>query len=210
MKSGCHGIDSSDGILFTDNSGWIADDTTDVASPLLYVANGQLSGVAPFGLAGKTSTNVQIVYNGLTSPMVAVPVQAASISIASADSSGGNGAVVINKDGTLNTVSNPASAGDTVVIYASYAGPFANGVKGTDGRTTTGPPYPAPAGTPSVSIGGVQATNIPYFGNAPGFLESVLQINVVIPAGVPSSPYDPLVISAGGATSAPRTTIAVK
>ena len=33
-----------------------------VASPLLYVANGQLSGVAPFTLAGKTSTNVQIVY----------------------------------------------------------------------------------------------------------------------------------------------------
>jgi uncharacterized protein (TIGR03437 family) len=78
-----------------------------VASPLLYVVNGQLSGVAPFELTGKTSTNMQIVYNGLTSPAVAVPVQAASISIASADSSGGNGAVVINKDGTLNTVSNP-------------------------------------------------------------------------------------------------------
>jgi len=181
-----------------------------VASPLLYVVNGQLSGVAPFELAGKTSTNVQIVYNGLTSPAVTVPVQAASISIASADSSGGNGAVVINKDGTLNTVSNPASVGDTVVIYASYAGPFANGVKGTDGRTTTGPPYPAPAGTTSVSIGGVQATNIPYFGNAPGFLESVLQINAVIPAGVPSSPYNPLVIAAGGATSVPWTTIAVQ
>ena len=86
--------------------------------------NGQLSGVAPFELAGKTSTNVQIVYNNLTSPAVAVPVVPASISIASADSSGGNGAVVINyKDGTLNTVSNPASVGDTVVIYASYAEP---------------------------------------------------------------------------------------
>jgi uncharacterized protein (TIGR03437 family) len=182
-----------------------------VPSPLLYVVNGQLSGVAPFELAGKTSTNVQIVYNNLTSPAVAVPVVPASISIASADSSGGNGGVVINnKDGTLNTVSNPASVGDTVVIYASYAGPFANGVKGTDGRTTTGPPYPAPAGTPSVSIGGVPATNIPYFGNAPGLLESVMQINVVIPAGVPSSPYNPLVISAGGVSSTGWTTIAVQ
>lgn len=181
-----------------------------IASPLLYVVNGQLSGVAPFELTGKTSTNVQIVYNGLTSPTVAVPVAASSLSIASADGSGGNGAVVLNKDGSLNTVSNPASVGDTVVIYAAYAGPFANGVKGTDGRTTTGAPYPMPAGTPTVSIGGVQATSIPYFGNAPGFLESVMQINVVIPAGVPSSPYNPLVISAGGATSAPWTTIAVQ
>ena len=64
--------------------------------------------------------------------------------------------------------------------------------------------------TSSVTIGGVAATNIPYFGNAPGFLESVLQINVVIPAGVPSSPYDQLNISAGGATSPLWTTIAVQ
>ena len=181
-----------------------------IASPLLYVTNGQLSGVAPFELAGKSSTNVQIVYNGLKSPVVAVPVVPASISIASADSSGGNGAVVLNKDGTLNTASNPAAVGDTVVIYAAYAGPFAGGVTGTDGRTTTSAPYPAPAGAPAVTIGGVAATNIPYFGNAPGLLESVMQINVVIPAGVASSPYNSLVISAGGVSSAGWTTIAVQ
>ena len=181
-----------------------------IASPLLYAVNGQLSGVAPFELTGKTSTNVQIVSNGLTSPMVAVPVVQTSISIASADGSGGNGAVVLNKDGTLNTVSNPASVGDEVVIYASYAGPFANGVTGTDARTTTGAPYPAPAGTPGVMIGGVAATNIPYFANAPGFLESVMQINVIVPSGVQSSPYNQLVISAGGTTSTRWTTIAVQ
>ena len=180
-----------------------------VASPLLYVANGQLSGVAPFELAGKTTTSVQIVSNGLTSPTVTVPVQASTISIASADGSGGNGAVIINKDGTLNTVSNPASSGDTVVIYAAYAGPFANGVKGTDGRTTTSAPYPAPAGPVAVTFGGVPATNIPYFANAPGFLESVMQINVTIPAGVTPDSFIPVIISAGGATSPPWITIAV-
>lgn len=181
-----------------------------LASPLLYVASGQLAGVAPFEIAGKASTNVQIVSNGLTSPAVAVPVVPASITIASADGSGGRGAVVLNKDGSLNTATNPASVGDPVVIYASYAGPFANGVQGTDGRTTAGPPYPAPAGTPSVTIGGVPATNIQYFANAPTLLESVMQINVVIPAGVHSSPYNQLVISAGGVTSPPWTTIAVQ
>jgi uncharacterized protein (TIGR03437 family) len=181
-----------------------------VVSPLLYVVNGQLSGVAPFELAGKTSTNVQIVTGTMKSPVVAVPVVPSSISIAGADGSGGNGAVVLNKDGSLNTVSNPASAGDTVVIYAAYAGPFANGVKGTDGRTTIAAPYPAPSGTPTVTIGGVQATSVLYFGNAPGLLESVMQINVVIPAGVPSSPYNSLVISAGGVNSTGWTTIAVQ
>jgi uncharacterized protein (TIGR03437 family) len=180
------------------------------ASPLLYVTSGQLSGVAPFGLAGKTSTSVQVVSNNLTSPAVTVPVEKASISIASADGSGGNGAVIINQNGTLNTISNTASVGDTVVIYASYAGPFANGVTGTDGRTTTSAPYPAPAGPVSVMFGGVPATNIAYFGNAPGLLESVLQINVTIPAGVKPDLQIPVIISAGGATSAPWTTIAVQ
>ncbi len=181
-----------------------------IASPLLYVAGGQLSGVAPFELAGKTSTNVQIVSGTMKSPVVAVPVVPASISIASADGSGGNGAVVLNKDGTLNSVNNAASVGDTVVIYAAFGGAFAGGITGTDGRTTTGPPYPVPSGSLSVTIGGVPATNILYFGNAPGLLESVMQINVVIPPGVPSSPYNSLVISAGGVSSTGWTTIAVQ
>jgi uncharacterized protein (TIGR03437 family) len=118
--------------------------------------------------------------------------------------------VTINADGTLNSASHPASVGDTIVIYAAYAGPFANGVNGTDGRTTTAAPYPAPSGPVSVTIGGVAATNIPYFGNAPTLLESVMQINVVIPAGVKSGASIPLSIAAGSTTSSGHTTIAVK
>jgi uncharacterized protein (TIGR03437 family) len=45
---------------------------------------------------------------------------------------------------------------------------------------------------------------------SPGLLESVVQINVVIPAGVVPSPYNSLVISAGGVSSAGWTTIAVQ
>lgn len=181
-----------------------------VASPLIYVDKGQLSGEAPFELTGKVSTNVQVISNGVTSPAVTVPVQAASISIASADGSGGNGGVIFNKDGTLNTTSNPTSVGDTVVIWVAYAGPFANGVTGTDGRTTTAPPYPAPEGPVSVKFGGIPATNIQYFANAPTLLEPVMQINVTIPKGVKPDLHIPVVVSAGSATSAPWTTIAVK
>jgi len=181
-----------------------------IPAPLLYVANGQLSGEAPFELTGKTSTSVHVISNGLTSPTVTVPVQAASISIASADGSGGNGGVIINPDGALNTAAHPASVGNIVVIYASFAGPFASGFTGTDGRATISAPYPAPAGPVSVTFGGVPATNIPYFANAPGFLEGVLQINVQIPAGVQPGQHVPVVISAGGATSVPWTTIVVQ
>jgi len=151
-----------------------------------------------------------LISNGLMSPVVTVPVEAASISIASADGSGGNGAALFNKDGKRNTISDPASVGDTVVFFASYAGPFANGLKGTDGRTTISAPYPKPNGPVSVTFGGVPATKIEYFGNAPGLLESVMQINLKIPAGVKPGPYVPLVVSAGGATSVPWTTIAIQ
>jgi uncharacterized protein (TIGR03437 family) len=37
-----------------------------------------------------------------------------------------------------------------------------------------------------------------------------MQINVKIPAGVKPGPYVPLVVSAGGATSVPWTTIAIQ
>jgi uncharacterized protein (TIGR03437 family) len=120
----------------------------------------------------------------MMSPAVTVPVVPANISLVSADGSGGNNFVVINKDGTINSPTNPASRGDTVVIYASYAEPFANGVTGTDGLTTITAPYPAPFGSYSVTMGGVPATSIPYFGNVPTLLQSVFQINVTIPAGV--------------------------
>ena len=181
-----------------------------VAAPLLYVTRNQLAGVAPFGIKGKTSTNVQLVYNNVKSPVMAIPVSATSLSIASVDGSGGAGGVIINKDGSVNSASNPAAVGDTVIIYAAYAGPFANGVTGTDGRTTTGAPYPAPAGPVSITIGGVAATSIPYFGNAPTLLESVMQINVVIPGGVKAGATIPVTLAAGSATSSAGITIAIR
>lgn len=179
-----------------------------VPSPMLYVANNQLAGLAPFGLKGKTSTNVQVIFNSLKSPIITLPVSAAAIALSSADASGGGGGTILNQDNTLNTPANPARVGDTVVMYASYAGPL--NVNGTDGRTTTGPPYPAPAGPVSVTFGGVAATNIAYFGNAPTLLESVMQINVVIPAGVKPDLHIPVIIAAGGATSTAWCTLAVK
>jgi uncharacterized protein (TIGR03437 family) len=179
-----------------------------VGAPLLYITKNQLAGVAPFGLAGKSSTTVQLTYNGVKSPPISLPVINSSISINSADSSGGGPGVILNPDLTLNSPSNPAKVGDTVIMYATYAGPLT--VPGTDGRNTIGSPYPAPTGPTSVVFGGVPATNIAYFGNAPTFLESVLQINATIPPGVKPSTRIPVVISAGGATSPATCTIAVK
>jgi uncharacterized protein (TIGR03437 family) len=180
----------------------------DVPAPLLFVANGQVTGVVPFGVAGKASTKVKLVYNGLASPVIDLPVQAASISIVSADGTGGGPCSCLNPNASVNTRSNPAKAGDTVTMIVAYAGPM--DIAGTDGRTTISAPYNKPKGTVSVSIGGVtvtgQATDFPYVGNLPGFLESAQQWNVRIPAGLTPG-ENSIQISAGGATSTPWATI---
>jgi len=51
---------------------------------------------------------------------------------------------------------------------------------------------------------------VAYFGNSPTLLESVIQANVTIPSTVKPSPAVPVQLSAGGATSPPWITIAVK
>jgi len=175
------------------------------ASPLLEVSTNKLRGVVPFEIAGQTSTVVQMTYNGVTSPPVTVQVQGSSISIASDCGCGG----ILNQDGTLNTALNPASVGDTVTIRVSYAGPFAGGFLGTTGRTTIGPPYPAPAGPVSVAIGGVPVTDIQSIASEPGSLESIILVSVTIPPGVQPDLSVPVVVAVGEATSLAFTTIAV-
>ena len=177
-------------------------------APELYFGANQMGGVVPFNVTGKSSVKVQLTYNGNSSPVITVPVTPASIAILSANASGGGGGAIFNADGTLNSPSNPATAGTPVTIYATYSGPMS--VPGTDGRTTTGAPYPAPQGPFSVTFGDVPATNIAYFGNSPTLLESVIQVNTNIPVNVKQGSYVPVVIGAGGVTSPPWITVAVK
>ena len=177
---------------------------------MLFNANNQLAGIAPFNLAGKKSTVVNVVWNGQQSPPITLPVGAATISPLSANASGGGPGAIFNQDGTLNTPQNPAGLGSIVTIYFTYGGPLNNA--GTDGRTTTSAPYPVPSGTPGVRIGGVNvnSTDIKYFGNVPTGVETFMQANVTVPLSVTPSAYAPVILSAGLATSAPWVTISVK
>src|SRR5262249_46657446 len=59
-----------------------------VPAPIICVVNGAVSGLAPFSVTGKSSTNVEIVYKGKKSPAVTIPVVDAIPSIFSADGSG--------------------------------------------------------------------------------------------------------------------------
>jgi uncharacterized protein (TIGR03437 family) len=99
-----------------------------VPAPLLYVSDKQSSAIVPYAVAGRTSVDVQAEYKGVRSDVVTVPVLASRPGIFSLDASGHGQAAILNEDGTLNSLSNPALTGSIITIYATGGGETAPGV----------------------------------------------------------------------------------
>ena len=98
-----------------------------VAAPMIYTLNGQVSAVVPYGVAGKTTTQVQVQYQGSVSNTLTVPVQAATPAIFSLDSTGMGPGAILNQDTSTNSTGNPAATrvGDRALLYRRrrhYAG----------------------------------------------------------------------------------------
>ncbi len=174
-----------------------------VAAPMIYAFKNQVSAVVPYEIAGQSSTQVQVEYNGIRSVAVTVPVLAAVPGILTANSSGSGQAVAVNQDGSLNSASNPAARGSVVILYAT-----GEGQRNPVG--VTGVPAPAYAGpvlTSSLTVGGI-AASLAYAASAPGFV-GLMQINATVPAGSATGGAVPIVLTIGTAQS-PSVTIAVK
>src|SRR5580658_7266558 len=157
--------------------------------PMIYASATQINAIAPVGLAGKTSTVVTVTYSGMTSNAVTVPVQATAPGIFAADGSGSGGGAILNPGYSLNARLNPAGRGGVIAIYLTGAG--VTNPPSVDGAITGDlPPFPSVAQSVSVTIGGVAvpAGSIVYAGAAPGLIEGLTQIDVVIPATVTPGP----------------------
>src|ERR1035438_8353998 len=71
--------------------------------PLIYVSAKQISAMVPYGLAGKPSTQIQVVYQGSTSDSFQKPMSPSAPGLFTADSSGQGQAAMTNSDGSYNT-----------------------------------------------------------------------------------------------------------
>jgi len=175
-----------------------------VAAPLIYTSAGQLSAMVPYEVAGQSSVAVQVVYNGVPSGAVTVPVTASSPALFTTNERGTGQAAVLNQDNSYNSDSNPASAGSVIQLFGTGEGqitpPLADGTQATS-------TIPAPVLPVSVTIGGQPAT-VQYKGTAPGGVVGFLQINAVVPAGLPPGDV-PVVITIGNAGSPANVTVAV-
>ncbi len=179
-----------------------------VAAPIYYSVAGQVAAFVPFGVSGKISTQVQVEYNGVKSPVVLVPVLDAVPSLFTADGSGGGQGAIFNQDQSFNSVT-PEQPGNVIILYGTGAGQTdpagrdgaSAGVGGAIGK------FLLPI---KVFIDGQPATDIPYAGPAPSLVEGVFQINVRIPANARRNANLPVVVQVGDKYTQPGVTVAVR
>jgi uncharacterized protein (TIGR03437 family) len=175
-------------------------------APLIYSLAGQVSAIVPYETFGKNSTEVQVVYQGQPSSTVSVPVVTAVPGVFTLDSSGSGPGAIVNQDGTVNTATNPASAGSIVMIFATGEGQ--TNPDGVDGKPD-GFPAPTPIAQPvTATIGGVNA-EVQYAGGVTGLVAGFLQVNVRIPSSVAASSAVPVIFSIAGQSSQANVTLAV-
>jgi uncharacterized protein (TIGR03437 family) len=175
--------------------------------PMVYASAGQVSAVAPFGLQAAT-TQIQVAYQGQTSPAYAATISPVTPGIFALDGSGRGQALAINQDGSLNSPANPAPAGSVIQVYATGLGQMSPA--GQDGLLAGDATAPmSPALQVTAQIGGQDAAVI-HAGSTPGLIEEVVQLNITVPPQHVASGAASLVVQAGGQNSQPGITVAVQ
>jgi uncharacterized protein (TIGR03437 family) len=153
----------------------------------------------PYEISGSTSIPVVVSYQGQLASAFTVPFAASSPGIFTANATGAGQAAAVNAvDGTLNTAANPVKIGAYVSLYATGEGQTTPG--GVDGKLASGPIYPAPVLKVTATVGGLAATTN-YAGAAPGAVAGLMQVNVLIPAGVTAGGYVPVVLTVGSVST---------
>jgi len=176
-----------------------------VPAPLVYSSATQVSGIVPYAVANKTTTQVTATYQGQTSAALSVKVGAAVPALFSADFSGSGQGAILNQDGSYNSAANPAAAGSIIVLFGTGEGQTTPA--GVDGLVASGTP-PKPNQPVTVTIGG-RAADVVYEGGAPQAVAGLYQVNVTIPPGA-SVGNQPVILTVGGVPSASGLTVAVK
>jgi uncharacterized protein (TIGR03437 family) len=177
--------------------------------PLDFVSSGQINAVMPYSTPVNGIQELVVKQNGVYSLPEALVVATANPAVFTQDSSGqGAGVIVVVKaDGRQFTASasQPASAGDSLVIYCAGLGPVNPAI--ADGMGAPPSPHSNTVNLVTVTIGG-QNAQVKFAGLAPGFA-GLYQVNVVVPPGTTAGANVPVVLTTAGFSSAP-VTVAIK
>lgn len=170
-----------------------------VAAPVLYASSRQTAAIAPFAIANRATTLLQVEVNGRLTNSLSLPVAAVSPAFFTFNSSGRGGGAFLNENGSVNTEDNPAQRGSIAVLYATGLGAMQPSIP--DGALATAP-LPRPVAQVKVFVAD-RDCEILYAGPAPGLVAGLYQINVRLPATIDPGVV-PVVVEAAGIRS-PRT-----
>lgn len=166
--------------------------------PLLYAGPGQVNAIVPQGIAPNASYPLVVVRGTAESVPVSLTVTQLQPGAYTVDTSGSGRGIVTNAvTGALISSSNPAHAGDYLVIYCTGLGALvgANGeTQPADGAAAPGDVIYHSAANVKVTIGGV---SIPasFAGLTPTFA-GLYQVNIQVPDGVASGSAVPVAVTA--------------
>ena len=170
-----------------------------VPAPILSAQSGQIIAVVPYSVAGKTTAQMRVEYNGQTSAGVAVPVTDVAPGIFTDQPLGKGSALVYNADGSRNSASNPARKASQITVYLT-----GEGIQSTlafDGRPAAAP-LQKPVAAVLVSVNSA-LVDVPYAGAAPGDI-GVMQVNAALDPATPSGSAT-LIVQAGSKSATPVT-----
>jgi uncharacterized protein (TIGR03437 family) len=173
--------------------------------PLDYVSPRQINAVVPYGTSVNGIQQLLVRQNGMYSLPETVVVATTNPGVFTEDSSGlGAGVIVVAKaDGTQfnASASQPASAGDALVIYCAGLGPVSPAIADGSGAPTS--PHSTTVNPVTVTIGG-QPAEVSFAGLSPGYA-GLYQVNTVVPAGTTAGANVPVILTVAGFSSAPVT-----
>jgi uncharacterized protein (TIGR03437 family) len=172
---------------------------------VIYAGGGQVNAVVPFGLKLDGPAALEIRSQNQTVAQPTMPVAQVAPAIFTQTGAGTGAGAVLNEDFSLNSYSNPAGANAILMVYGTGFGLMPGGPG--DGQIAGGA---APLALPvTATIGGMPA-EVLYAGAAPALVAGVTQINVRVPAGLPSNPFTPIVVSVGQSSTPPGITVSIR
>jgi uncharacterized protein (TIGR03437 family) len=174
-----------------------------VAAPLVHVSDEQSTAIVPYGVAGRSSVDVEVEYKGVRSGAVTVPVLDSRPGIFSMDASGHGQGAILNEDGSLNSPSNPAARGSVITLYGTGEGQAAPGVEDGQILSDALPQTSLPVWvffdlTTNEFQVPSKSAEVLYAGGVAGSVAGLLQINVRVPPdAVATGPTVPFMLIIG-------------
>jgi uncharacterized protein (TIGR03437 family) len=178
--------------------------------PLLYVNSGQINVLIPYNLALNAPHELLVLRGDAISVPAPIAIFDSEPAILATNGSGSGQGVIFkvgsNGSSALANSSQPASAGEVLVMYCVGLGGVKPGV--TAGEAAPGSPPSKATKLVTVTIGGKPAV-VEFAGLSPGSA-GLYQVNAVVPGGIKAGNQVPVTVAVAGKSSSGAIYMAVK